>query len=371
MARRIGSLIVKEFKQLRRDPILVILIIWLYTIEVIICAYALSFDLRDITLAVVDRDKTPESRRLTEQLDRSRDFRVIRPGLRGGKPSELLDREEALAVLTIPSGWTRSMVRGEEAPLQLLVDGSNSAIAAAVRGYALRMLQQFGTEAVGRGNMSVIQFPTVENRTRIWYNAELKYVYFMVLSMIALAGMMVGVIHPAAVIVREKETGTIDQLLVSPIRSAELVLAKVLPTLVVGLVGLTLSIGVVLWFDLPMRGSLFLFFFISIIFMFSSMGIGVFVATVSKNLQQALLLSFFGLFPVMFLSGTIVPVESMPRPFQIASLASPLRYYMQCLLGLFLKGNGLDILWPQVVIMAVIAFLIVGLSLRRLRRQIA
>jgi ABC-2 type transport system permease protein len=370
MPGRLWSLLRKEFQQLRRDPILMILIIWLYTVEVVICAYALSFDLREIPLAVVDRDGTPESRAVTERIDRSPYFRLVAHGAELMNAGALLDREEAVAVLTLPSGWTRRLYRGEAARAFLLVDGSNAAIAAAVRGYAERMLTRYGVEAVVREGGAPRLSPGVENRVRVWYNADLKYVYFVVLSMIALAGMMVGVIHPAAAIVREKETGTFEQLLVSPIRAWELILAKVLPTLAIGLVGLTLSVAVVIWFRVPMRGSLALFYIISIVFMFSSMGIGVFIATVSRNLQQALLLSFFGLFPVMFLSGTMVPIESMPRALQIASLASPLRFYMDSLLGLFLKGSGLDLLWPQVAAMGGLSAIITALSLGRLRRQI-
>lgn len=369
MSGRLGSLLRKEFRQLVRDPVLMILIIWLYTVEVIICAYALSFDLHETPLAVVDLDGTPASRSVVDRMDRSRYFRVVTHRTEAAELSPLLDREEAVVALHIPSGWTRHLYRGEEASVQVLVDGSNATMAAAVRGYAQQMLMRYAAEAASGPEMK--DFAEVENRTRIWYNAELRYVYFMVISMIALAGFMVGVIHPAAAVVREKEMGTLEQILVSPIRASELILAKVIPTLAVGLVGLTLSLGVLFWFEVPMGGSLLLFYAISIIFMVSSMGIGVLIATFSNNLQQALLLSFFGLFPVMFLSGTIVPIESMPRAVQIASLASPLRYYMESLLGLLLKGNGLIILWPQMAAMGGLAVIIFGLSLLRFRRQVA
>ncbi len=180
---------------------------------------------------------------------------------------------------------------------------------------------------------------------------------------------MVGVIHPAASIVKEKERGTIEQLLVTPIRRLELLAAKLLPTLVMSLLSLFPSLGIELWFQVPMHGSLVLFFLLSMLFLFSSMGIGVFIATVTSTLQQALLLAFFGLLPIMFLSGTLVPIESMPLPLQYLSYLSPLRHYMDVILGIFLKGVGLETLWKQVIVMGSLGAIILLLSIRRFQQR--
>ena len=366
MIRRIVCLTRKEARQLRRDPVLLILIGWLYTVEVLLCAYALSFDLVEAPIAVVDRDGTPASRALADALDRSPYFHVaVRPASETA-PERLLDEGEVLASLHVPSGWTRSLYRAEDAPLQLLVDGSSSATAATVRAYAQGIVRRRALEISG----GISSAPLVENRTRIWFNAPLKSVYFMVLSMIALAAMMVSMIHPAASLVREKEAGTIEQLLVSPTRPAELVAAKLLVTLAVSFAGLTASLGLVVWFEVPVRGSVALFYLVSLVFQTSAIGLGILVATLSRNLQQALLLAFFGLIPIMFLSGTMVPIESMARPLQILSLLSPLRYYMDAILGIFLKGNGLRILWPEITAMTGLGFVIFAASLWRLRGRI-
>jgi ABC-2 type transport system permease protein len=366
MARRLAALVRKELQQLRRDPVLLILIVWLYTVEVLLCAYALSFDLRQAPLAVLDRDGTPASRELVGRLERSPYFRVESHAMTGADLTPRLDRDEVVAALEIPAGWSRHVRDGEPTALAILVDGSNAATAATARAYLEGIVARHGLEEGGES-----AGPPVEARTRVWYNAELKTVYFMVLSMIALAAMMVGVIHPAASLVREKEGGTLEQLLVSPVLAFEIILAKVAVTLLVSLLGLTLSLGLVWWFEVPMRGSLALFYLVSLVFQVSSIGLGAFVATVSRNLQQALLLAFFGLIPVMFLSGTLVPIENMPRPVQIGSLLSPLRYYMDALLGLFLKGNGLEVLWPDLAAMALLGIAILALSVRRLQGQIA
>ena len=186
--------------------------------------------------------------------------------------------------------------------------------------------------------------------------------------MITLASMMVGVIQPAASIVREKEAGTIEQLMVTPISLTELFVAKTLPTLVMCLLALFPSLLVAHAFDVPMRGGLAAFVFLTGIFLVSAISLGVLIASVTRTLQQALLVSFFGLFPLLFLSGTIVPVESMPRALQIASLASPLRHYMEVILSVFLKGAGLAQLWPQTLALLGIGAVLFAAALVAFRR---
>ncbi len=211
---------------------------------------------------------------------------------------------------------------------------------------------------------------TAKPLRRVWYNPDQTTTAFMALSMIALAGMMVGVIHPAASIVREKEQGTIEQLLVTPIRTGELFFAKTVPTLLMGLLSLFPSLLIVAWFNVPLRGSFVLFLGLTAIFLLSAIGLGVLVAAVSRTLQQALLLAFFGLFPVMFLSGNLTPVDSMPDALQALSLASPLRYYMDIILGVFLKGAGWSDLWLESLALLAIGAALFGLSLGAFRRRI-
>jgi len=196
----------------------------------------------------------------------------------------------------------------------------------------------------------------VEHRPRVWYNSQLDYSYFMVLSMMALAGMMVGVITAAAGIVREKESGTLEQLLVTPVSPGEMVAAKLLPPLLVGLLALFPS--------LP------LFMLMSGVFLLSSLGIGILVAAVSDTLQQALLVSMLALMPLLFLSGTIVPLESMPRWLQYLAELSPLRHYMDAVLGLFLKGVGIEVLWPRLAAMTAIGATLLAVSVWRFQRDL-
>lgn len=181
---------------------------------------------------------------------------------------------------------------------------------------------------------------------------------------------MIATIHPAAAVAWEKEAGTIEQLMVMPFRPWEIMMAKVAPTFVVSLGSLALALWVPWWFEVPIRGSLLLFFALTAVFLFSSLGWGLFLGTLAENLQQALLLAFFSIFPILVISGTLVPVESMPRPIQLLSYLSPLTYYMDIGLGIFLKGIGLNLLWRQALTMTVLGLVIFLCGIRRFRKQV-
>jgi len=365
---RLTSLLTKEIIQFSRDRVILLLILWLYTIEVVICAYALSFDVKHLPLAAVDQDRSVASRALLEKFSISEAFDIAGYPSTMAEAGDWLDGGKASLIIVIPEQFDRDLRRGAVPVVQLLLDGSNSNTAAIARGYAAQILDRFQQEWKLDGVTSAVQ---VEPVLRVWYNPNQTYTSFMVLSMIALAALMVGVIHPAASIVREKEVGTIEQLMVTPIRIGELFLAKTAPTLAMGLLSVFPSLLIVWWFGVPLRGSLLLFLLLTALFLLSAIGIGVLVATVSKTLQQALLLSFFGLFPLMFLSGTLVPVESMPEFLQTLSLISPLRYYMDVILGIFLKGAGIAELWPQALALLVIGSLLFWVAIGVFRRQLA
>lgn len=359
---RLASLLLKEFIQFFRDRVILVLILWLYTVEVVICTYALGLDLRHLPLAAMDQDNTPVSRQLVSALTSGESFELV------GHPDSMaiaedwLQKGRARAVLVIPRHFGHNLLRAKTPELQILLDGSDANTAATARNYVLLALQsmQAQTEA-----------PPVEARIRVWYNSDLTYTSFMVLSMIALAALMVGIIHPAATIVREKEVGTIEQLRVTPIRTGELFLAKTTPTLFMGVLSIFPSLLIVWWFGVPLRGSLLLFMLLTALFLLSAIALGVLVAAVCRTLQQALLLSFFGLFPIMFLSGTLAPIASMPPFLQQLSLASPLRYYMEVILGIFLKGAGIAELWPQAAAMFAIGALLFAIAIAVFQRRLA
>ncbi len=367
---RLTAVVRKELTQFLRDRFMLFLIVYLYTAEILMCTYALSFDVRHLPTVVADFDGSAASRLLAERFRSSGYFDINHQTTRDAEIAGLLNRGEALAALVIPPEFSRRLVAGTPVSVQLLLDGSNANTASVAQGYAQRIVQAYALERLRPSGSESLASP-IEHRPRIWYNSELKYAYFMVLSMIALAGMMVGVITTAASIVREKESGTIEQMLVTPVRPAELLAAKMLPTLLVGLSALVPSLLIAAWIGVPMRGSLALVFLFSAAFLVSSMGIGILVATVADTLQQALLMSFFALFPVLFLSGTLVPVESMPAWLQYLAELSPLTHYMEAVLGIFLKGVGMETLWRPLAAIVLIASALLAGGVLQLRRRMS
>ena len=363
--RRFVSLLVKESIQFSRDRAMLFLVLWLYTADVVLCAVALTFNVQHVTLAVVDEDRTALSRDLIDRFTVVPEFRAVGAPASGAEAGRWLQSGRTVAALVIPRGFAERIERGGPAPVQVLLDGTNSNTAAIARGYALEILDQAGRAWAGR--LDLIE-RTVEVQRRVWYNPGLSFSSFVVLSMIAVAGMLVGIICPAASIVREKESGTIEQLMVTPISLGQLFAAKTLPTLILGVLALVPGILVARLFGVPLRGSLATLLLLTVIFLVSATSLGVLVATATRTLQQALLLAFFGLFPLLFLSGTVVPVESMPRALQVASLASPLRHYMEVILGVFLKGAGLSELWPHALALAGIAAVLFAAAAAAFRR---
>jgi ABC-2 type transport system permease protein len=280
-----------------------------------------------------------------------------------------LETGEVAMVLVIATGFEQSYQKGIRPSVQILLDGTNSNVAENARRYATAIVERFAAERppLPAGAASVPSVPA----TRIWYNPDQETAPFMVLSMLGVAAMLVGAICPAASIVRERERGTIEQLLVTPIRIGEMFAAKTIPTLVINLLAIAPALLVTRAFDVPVRGSLVTFVVLAAVFQLSAIAFGVFIASITRTLQQALLLAFFGLFPIMFLSGTLTPIESMPQLLQTVSLASPLRYFMEIILGVFLKGAGWAELWPHALVLAMIGGTLFALSLLVFRRRIS
>jgi ABC-2 type transport system permease protein len=346
VSSRFAGLLIKESIQFSRDRVMLALILFLYTAEIVMCTVALSFDVRGLEMAIVDLDRTPASRALAERFWSGPEFVHAATSTGESDAAGLLASGGAAIVLVIPRDFAAELDAGRAPRVQVLLDGTNSNTAAIARGYALKLIAEYERSTATRGAEPARG--VVMSALRVWYNQSLAFSSFMVLSMIAVASMLVGVVQPAASIVREKELGTIEQLLVTPITTAELFLAKTVPAMVMCLLALFPALLIAHLFGVPMRGGVGLFVTLTGVFLLNAVGLGVLVASVTRTLQQALLLAFFGLFPLLFLSGTMVPAESMPAVLQAATQLSPLRHYMDILLGIFLKGVGLPVLWPHV-----------------------
>lgn len=370
----LGSLIRKEFVQFFRNKPMVILFIYVIAAEIAICVYAITYDITNISLAVYDLDRSRESRELIGRFARTPYFTAPVSVSQRGELDQMLDAGHATVGIVIPPDFSARIAEGLPAPLQLLLDGSNSNTALIALGYAKRIVSAYGSELeierLQRGAGGAVAVPRLTIQPRAWYSPALASRNFVVVSMLVLGVMLIAVLHPAAALAWEKEVGTIEQLLVMPFRTWELMFAKVVPTFVVSLASLALSLWIPWWFDTPIRGSLLLFFALSALFLFSALGIGLLFGTIARNLQQALILGFFFIFPLFVISGTISPVESMPKSIQLVSYLSPLRYYLEIGLGIFLKGVGMKELWPQTLAMGGLGMVIFSLGIWRFRRML-
>jgi ABC-2 type transport system permease protein len=362
----------KEFTQFFRSKPLVILVLYVFA-EIANCAWALSLDVRDLPLLVVDQDQSQTSRALGERFRIAPYFAYARAeGLID--PAAALEDGQAVLVLVIPPDFERTLGRGQPARVQLLADGTYSNISLLALGYANEIISNYNAsihaELVGRAGQ-VGSLPSIVQRVRVWYLPGLDYSHAQMVSMVSISALLLGMLLPASAIVREKEAGTIEQLLVTPLRPWEIVAAKLLPMglLIVG--GLGIGVLEARWlFGMPVRGSLWLFFGLSLLLLFATMGLGTYVGAVARNLQQTLLLTFALLFPMIFLSGTIVPLESMPVAMQWLTYLSPLHYYLPIAKGVLLKGVGLDALALSVVELGTYGILVMWIGVRQLRRSL-
>ena len=373
---RLSGLMRKEFIQFFRDKALVILIFYTF-LEIALCGWALTLDVKNMPMVVYDADRSVESRALITDFARLDSFTLVQQVDSPAEINGLMNRGIAQLALIIPPSFSRDLLNGAPTQVQLLLDGSNSTIAGQAMADAGGLLRAYNEqiilERVERSGQAGHSFlPRVKNLVRVWYMPQLKYVHFIMLTMLAIAVLMLGVLIPAAGIVREKEAGTFEQLMITPITGAELITAKILPMLLVKLVGLTLGVVMSMWlFGVPLRGSLLLFYGVSVLMFLSSSGIGVLMGAFAQNMKQVLLLAFFILFPLAFLSGTMVPISNMPPFLQWLTYLSPLRYYVEATLGIFLKGVGLDILWPQALALALYALVLLTFSTMRFRKSLA
>lgn len=366
MIGRLRGLLGKEFAQMLRDPVVLFLIFWLTTVEIAMCTMAIGFDVKELKLGLIDRDQSVASRAFVRELTGGDSF-VLQQQFATDREAEAQLKKGVLhALVEIPSGFGARLSSGRPASVGVVVDGSNANVASRARAYIVELTSRFSRERL----MGSMPMPgAVQPAVRVWYNPDLTNTRFSALSMLAQAGFMLAVILPAAGLVREKQSGTLEQIRVTPIRAHELFLGKVLPPLMVTLGSLFPSLLVIRLMGVPMNGSLAVLFGLELVFLLSAVSIGVFVATITNTLQQAMLTSFFSLFPLLFLSGSIAPIESMPRWLQIGAEASPLRHGLEIVSGLFLKGAGMAELWPHAAALALIGAPLFAASWLLFRRQ--
>jgi ABC-2 type transport system permease protein len=349
---RLLSMVRKEFLQVARDGVILMILLYSFTVDIYLVTKGFSLEVRRTPLVVYDLDRSLASQRLIERF-RPRYFNLVAYPHREGEVQDLLDRGKATMALVIPPHFSRELEAGRQATVQLIVDGTHSNSSLIAMGYAARIVEAYSrhilVDRLGLTARELRWLPAVELRSRIWFNPNLKSEYFMGVTELLSVITMISILLPAAAMVREKEHGTIEQLLVTPLRPHEIMLAKIIPMGTITLSAAFLALFAVLEpiFSIPIRGHLGLFFAATLIFVFTSSGLGLFLASISRNLSEVILLTLLMIAPILFLSGSWTPYEAMPFWMKRITYLSPLKYFLEIGFSVFLKGLGLRELWKE------------------------
>ena len=371
--RRIGFLIWKELIELRQDPRLFGVVVFAPILQLLMLGYAATTDIRHVPVVVADADRSAASRDLIARFAASPTFTVVGIVTGANEVDPYLERGRAWMALSIPAGYGETLGAGRPQTVQVIADGSDANSTNIGLGYATNLIagyaQQITIDRRGAGAPAA----GIEPRVRVWFNPRLESRDFMIPGVLALLLLMVTTNLSAMGIVREKEVGTLEQLNVTPLKRSELILGKLLPYALVGMVDVVLVLGIaLLWFQVPLRGSIWLLFALTILFLLSTLGLGLFVSTISSTQQQAMMTTiFFFLMPMIYLSGFVFPIENMPAAIQPITYLIPLRYFLVILRSIFLKGVGLETLWPQALGLTVWGVAILALAIARSTKRTA
>jgi ABC-2 type transport system permease protein len=352
--------------------------------QLLIFGYAVNLDVDTANIAWMDQDNTPQSRDLRAGFEGSGHFVIKATPLDERQMQALLDRGQVDGVIRVLPGFARDVARGRATSVQVLLDGTNSNTASLVSGYASQVIATYSQEAsseaqrarmvggtMSAGNAISVPMPQVVARSRVWYNPDLKSRNYFIPGVVVNIITIVTLSLTAMAIVREKEIGTMEQLMVTPIRPVELILGKTLPFVLVGYWDLILVTGAaMLIFHVPFNGSFLLLLFAAFVFLLTTLGAGLFISTISRTQQQAMMATTLFFQPFFMLSGFTFPIRNMPASIQALSYLNPVRYFMEIVRGVFLKGAGVAALWPQMAALAVYGVAILGLSAWRFHKRL-
>ena len=367
----------KEFQQLRRDPNLLRLVLIGPILQMLILGLAVNLDVNSVKLLVCDQDHSLQSHDFIARFENSGYFPIVAKVDRTSEIDDYLLRGKAELAITIPPNFGKDIEKGVPAPVQAIVDGSESNAASVGLNYAAAIVAGYSQDALlqsfarrGFGQLTPI---SVTPEIRVWYNPDLKSRNYILPGLLGLILMQATVSLTALAIVKEKERGTLEQLIVTPIKTWQIIIGKLAPFAIIGLVDIFLALaGVTLVYGIPVRGSVLLLLLLTVLFIFTTLGIGLFVSTVSNTQQQAMMTAmFFVMFPMNFLSGFVFPIENMPTIIQGFSYLLPLRYFYEIIRGIFLRGAGLAELWPQVIALVVFGVAMLTISSLRFHKKLA
>jgi ABC-2 type transport system permease protein len=378
MISRIISIIHKEFIEIRRDSRTLIMVLTLPTVMLLLYGYAINFDIKSIRTVVYDLDNSKQSRDLIGDFINSGYFRIVRYVDRYDDVDKQLNSGKAKMALCIPSDFSRRIAHSQTATLQTIVDGSDSTSATVSIAYINQIIQQYSlknavSKLKSRGLKVQSGLSIIDIQNRIWYNPEMKSINFIVPGMIAMILMMLGSILTALSVVGEKENGTFEKLIITPIRPHELVIGKITPFVILSFIDVIFGLLVgKFWFKVPVRGSIPLLLSLSTLFLFSTIGLGLLISSIVKTQRVAMMLAMLtSMLPTFLLSGFVFPIESMPVVIQWITYLIPARYYLEILRGILLKGVGIKVLLFNAGCLAIYSLFMIFISASRFKKKLA
>jgi len=374
MLERLRAMLIKEFIQVLRDKRTRFVIFGIPVFQVIVFGYAVNTDVRNSRMAILDRDNSMESREITERFTRSGYFRDVERIADERRMAEMLNRGDARGVMVFEAGFG-GMVKGKgDAPLALVLDGSDANSAGIVLSYASAIIAAYNNELLSARAVREGATPPSSGvilQSRAWFNPNLESRVYFIPAVIAMLVMVVTMVLSSMAVVREKEMGTIEQVVVTPITRSEFIIGKTLPFILMGYANVAIvAVVAVHWFDIPIRGSIPLLAAATGLFLMSSLGAGLLISTISSTQQQALMTAFFVIFPGMLLSGFAFPIDNMPESVQFFTLFNPLRWFMVILRAIFLKGVGIEILWKEMAAMGGLGLAVLLTAVARFRKTV-
>ncbi|MBM4273498.1 MAG: ABC transporter permease [Deltaproteobacteria bacterium] len=376
MWRRIWQIIIKEFIQVWRDKKLRFFLIVPPIVQILSYGYAINFDITNVATAIYDEDRSQESRGLADRFRSNRYFNVSHFIRDQKEMKDLIDRSQVTFVVHLPWDFSQKLKAGHGAPLQFITDATDSNAAQVVNRYAGTILNDYTLDQMQArlrilGVRAKLESPvTLEPRAA--YNPNLLSRWSFVPGVIAMVVMLVSLMLTALAVVREREIGTMEQILVTPLRPVEFLLGKTIPFVIISLLEVVMvTLIAVLWFEVPFRGSVVVLFLGTVSFLFNSVGLGLLISTASSTQQQAMMAGTFFLTPAIMMSGLIFPINNMPPFFQYCTYLNPLRYFVIVVQDVFLKGVGLKVLWPQMAALVGLGSAMLALSVLRFRRTLA
>lgn len=368
---RIREFVRKEFIQLFRDKKNSPLLIIAPLIQLLVFGYVVTTDVRDIKVAFLDQSHTPESRRLRDAFDANRTFRITHFTDQSRDLDQVLLKRKVDLAIKVGPDFGERIRKGDTSSAQILVDGSMSNMAAVRVAYTSLVLDRLNRAFIEELYPEKIEYGKIDARIRTWYNPNLDSQNFYVPGIVAFLIMLVTLLFTSMAIIREKEAGTIEQLIVTPLRPIELILGKTIPYIIIAQAQMVMVTAfAIFWFSIPMKGSVLLLFAATALFLLSTLGTGLFISTVSATQQQAMMTTFFFILPFFMLSGFVFPIANMPTVVQWLTYLNPLRYFLTIVRGIFLKGVGLEVLWPQYLALTILGLIVFTGAVSRFRKRL-